>query len=242
MASYKETMTDDELMALLRGLRSASTEARLSALSHGELTPEDFPDAARDPELARAVAMHTPPSAESTEAMVRAAMAQAPRPDRRRLLVRVAAPLAVAAALLFFITRGASVRGGEVPPYELVFTGSIQEHRAEPAPSAEVRLHRGSPFEMIARPAERLREPVTPYALLVEGGQVRAWSPPFEIDPGGSVRIAGDSRVLFPGGPGVYEVVLVLSRRPPLEGELEAIARGGPTKLRVVRGRVNLLE
>jgi hypothetical protein len=183
-----------------------------------------------DPRLAELL---RPPPPARRERMVAAIVGK-----KRSLLPRaamLAAPLAIAAAALVVFL----MPSRDVPAYELSLAGDVQEHRAQPAPGREVRLHAGAPFELVARPAKRLDRPIVPRAALVHEGRVQPWSPPLEVDPGGSVRIAGDPRIIFPGA-GAYEIVLVLSHDPPGDAELSAIARGEPTRLRVLRGSVRL--
>jgi hypothetical protein len=183
--------------------------------------------AAKEEEDPRLAELLSPPSEARKQRMVAAVV-----PTRKRSALVVLAPLAVAAAiLLFFLWRPAH----QLPEYELTIAGQVQEQRAQPAPSGAVR----TTFELVARPASRIDKPVAPRAALVHDGRATPWNPPFETDPGGSVRIAGDPRALFPGA-GVYEIVLVLSHDPPGDAELTAIARGEPTRHRVLRASVRV--
>lgn len=164
----------------------------------------------------------------------RAAQARSGATIARRAAVLVA-PLALAAALVLYVTAGPG-GGAALPEYTVAAAGE-QAMRGPSEAAAVLRLG-ASPdarFEIVARPATAAADPVVAYAFAMGEGEPSPVEARIDVAQGGAVRVAGAARALA----GAREVRLVVGA-PDAIGRFDgALARAtsgdGDARVRVLR-------
>jgi hypothetical protein len=147
------------------------------------------------------------------------------------LLLPLAALLAASAVLLRM-----HFQPPLVPPYAL-----------EGEAPAEVTLHRGMAFELIARPSKPPGGNVGAKAFLLRSGHNLAWNAPYATDADGTIRIGGEVDTVFKDVPaGAWDVALVVGRPemlPSMPAEAERPRdESTPAPFHVLHRRVVLAE
>jgi hypothetical protein len=184
---------------------------------------------------------------EGARARIAATAFPAPPSARRAEVIAIRAGVALAAAAaLALVVRGASP-GAPLPPYEVAISGPTSPLRGAPgtaalSPHESITLAPASPLEIVLRPDQDVRGPVTAGAFLVAGATVRAWDAPIEVSQDGAVRIAGEADRLFAGKRGDVDVIVVVARPgaiPEAARAIEAITAHDGTR-RAVRLHVHI--
>jgi hypothetical protein len=118
----------------------------------------------------------------------------------------VAAPLAVAAAVIVYVGRGGTSRSS-LPEYAVVASGEKEMRGADEAQARlELRGGEGATFEILARPSTDAGAHVVAYVFAIGEGEPNPVEAKVEVAFGGSVRIRGRARALE----GAREVRVVL--------------------------------
>ncbi len=207
-------MKDDDLLKALGAAAredDAKTRRELEEIAAGdEDAARPLDDAARGRIAARLA------EATGTKSVTTAKSAKTTKPDPppNVILLRraawIVAPLAMAAAVLLWISRPGVITA--LPEYELALVGGDQTTRATPAQlrGDTLRVHTGARVQISARPATMPDGEIAARAFLIEGGAARVWDVPIEISPEGAARIAGDAGAIFPAQSGDWDVVIAL--------------------------------
>ncbi len=158
----------------------------------------------------------------------------------RRRLVLIAGPLALAAAMIVYVTAQSGPRPPELPLYTVTATGSQAMGGPAEQPSTRLHLPRGAKrdarFEVDLRPATAPQEKVVAYAFTfgASGGAAAEPAPleaKIEIAPEGAVKLTGPVRTLE----GVSEIRVVIGA-PEAIGKFDdaaSRAREGTSEPRV---------
>ncbi len=245
-------MNDDEILAKL-GQHVRDDQAHDAALVDVARGTRDATSvgAAEDDEV-RAMAEASRPLGDAFEAKVaaRATAALAPRVPARaarfakldvRRLGRIAAPLALAAAVLVWIgtQRAPEDEGPTLPEYALSVRGDVDTRGEEaPAPAASARLRVASAtssFEIGVRPAEAATDRVAAWAFTFAepGADPTPLAADVEVSPQGAVRIRGKSSAL--AGAREIRVVLAPARATKFDAAVERARSGiGDAHVRVL--------
>ena len=113
-------------------------------------------------DLARKLAAYTPLEEAFRARVTHVVAEQLTRGKQRRRFLRLGLPtlvMSMAAAALLFVARPAN----DVPPYDLLLTGSVAETRGQSqAPGELVRVTPQSELELVLRPAQRVHGDVMP--------------------------------------------------------------------------------
>lgn len=254
-------MTDDEILAAAAGAAREDdvlADPRWPSFAEGSLGEEDRADlvelAQRTEDGRRALDVYRPITAAEQASFVDQILAPAParaqsiRPRKVRARIAVAfsvVALAAATTLLLVVPgRGLS----PVPDYSIALVG--EQTQRGPAVAAPVPFFGpGAEVELIARPATRTTGAVAARGFITREGRVEAWSPPIEVSPEGSVRIAGSFEEVFRGvPPGEVDLVLAVGRSGSIPGDPSVLypallGESTPREAswRVVRIRVRIL-
>jgi hypothetical protein len=139
-------------------------------------------------------------------------------------IAAIAAPLALAAAVLLWVNRAPPL-----PAYALELSGTVDTVRGETpaAPQDAPVVEPGAPLTVVLRPARNPGADVVARAFWVKGGCVRAWPAASEQADGGGIRLTGRGEA--PCGAGEGALVVVVGRRAAAGPE------GGPGMQRVAR-------
>lgn len=120
----------------------------------------------------------------------------------RRRLVLAAGPLALAAAMIVYVTAQRGPTAPELPLYTVTATG-LEETRGPAEGASRLRLPRTAArtarFELLLRPAAAPHEKVVAYAFTFGAGGSSEPAPleaKVEIAPEGVVKLSGPTRVL----------------------------------------------
>ncbi len=74
-------------------------------------------------------------------------------------------------------------------------------------------LHAADTFRADVMPSAPVDGAIAARAFLLRGDTVRAWDPPFSVEPGGAVHLTGRVDTLFAGIPGgAWEVAIAVGR------------------------------
>jgi hypothetical protein len=213
-------MTEDDLVARLRD--HARDESRDDALwerlSTGEATAAELADlerrAASEPEVAAMLEAARPLGADAADRIAgrlasRAAAGGAviaigtrkagPSASDRvlRRAATAAVPLALAAALVLYVTSSRDDAGLVLPEYAISAVGeSAMRGPAEPA--ARLRLGEGaaSTFEIVLRPTTAVTEPLVAYVFAVGEGEPSPVDAEVHVAGTGAVRVKGAASAL----------------------------------------------
>jgi hypothetical protein len=246
-------MTDDDVVARLRDHERAarSEDALWERVAAGAASPEEIAElerrAADEPEVARMleatrplgddaasrIASYVAPSGRADTRVV-ALDARRARPLARRIAT-YAGPLALAAALMVYVTASGRDGGALLPEYAVTATGEATM-RGPAEPTARLRIGReaASTFEIGLRPATEVAEPLVAYAFALGDGEPSPLDAQVEVAASGAVRVRGAARALDQA----REVRVVIG--PPavigrFGGALERAATGaGDARVRVV--------
>ena len=146
----------------------------------------------------------------------------------------IAGPLALAAAMVVYVTAQRGPSGPELPAYSVSASGE-QSMRGATEADARLRLGKGrdARFELVLRPATAPAEKVVayPFTFVAPGSEPAPLEAAIEIAPEGAVRVTGSSRLLE----GVHEIRIVVGA-PAAIGKFDdaaARARSGVTDARV---------
>lgn len=120
----------------------------------------------------------------------------------------LAAAAAVAAALLLTIRQPAAL-----PGYRLELSGGNRQERSE---ASAGRFVPGSPFDLVLRPQTVIEGEIEARFFLEERGELRPWSVPAAVAPGGVVRVTGTLGREIAIPPGDWTVWAVVGRRGEL--------------------------
>lgn len=115
-----------------------------------------------------------------------------------RRIAKVAAPLALAAAVVLFVATRGGGAGPELPGYGITASGE-QAMRGSAEPSARLRVGHGaaSRFEIVARPETAVGDAnVVAWVFAIEGGEAQPVDARVDVSKEGAVRVSGDARVL----------------------------------------------
>jgi hypothetical protein len=231
-------MKEDEILARVgKHVRDEQKDdARFERIARGDASPDEVADlekaAEADPELAARleasrpfdevaiarIATNASKKAAAPEAKTATSAAKTAAPAAKvtakpsplfRRVATIAAPLALAAALVLYFSNGQ--RGPELPGYEISAT-SEQAMRGPAGP--DTRIHVGTSrearFEIVARPATASPAKVVAYAFVIlEGSKAEPLDAKIDVSPDGAIKVTGQARALD----GAREVRIVIG--PP---------------------------
>lgn len=239
-------------------------DPRWEQLADGSLSAEGRAaleaEAARDPAYAEALRAFAPLSAGVRAKVLDAVLADgsvsraqsagpvpslgAARERRRAWAIGAsAAALAVAAALALVWSPSPAL--APLPAYALELSAGAQAVRGE-APEAPTtpEFLAGTTFELVLRPAEPARGPVSAAGVLVGNGLRVRWSPSFQRSDDGALRVRGPARDVLPVGPGVWAVLVAVGRPADVERAARALELSdeAPADVHVLRTSVRVAE
>jgi hypothetical protein len=197
-------------------------DPRLERLALGELSAEERrkldEDAKSDPELASAIALYAPLSAESRARLAREVKAPARVIPLRRIVAAasIAAAAAVAGALWLQIDRG------PVPRYALAARAGDVELRGEAPAPQERTLRADSMIEIVLAP-EVPADEVDAKLYIREGGELVPSSASAQISEDGAVRWVGRAETLAGGRIGPVTFVAKVGRAGESPGAWQAM-------------------
>jgi hypothetical protein len=236
-------MSEDDIVAQIgkHEREARKDDARFDRVARGEADAAELAEleraAADDPELAARLEGSRP----LDPAVVDRIAASVPKPAKpapkvvvgpwRRRLTLAAGPLALAAAMLVYVTaqRGPSLP--ELPAYSVTALG--EQTMRGPA-EASARLHvaktpeRNARFEIVLRPATAPAGKVVAYAFTLASSDAEPapLEAKVEVAPEGAVRLTGPSRALL----GAKEIRVVV-------GDLAAIGKFDDAATRAAANR-----
>jgi hypothetical protein len=248
-------MKDEQLLERIRDHVRAerADDAALEALARGDEGDAAATDLLRraesDPEVA-AMIEASRPLGDELEAKIAGRIARPAKEENeqenkeqktsrvvafRRRAAIVAGPLALAAALVLYVTVGTGPSGPELPSYAVSATGQAAMRGPADAPTDRLRLPAaagadGARFEIVARPATSVAPgapgapgvPVVAYVFAIgDGEDPSAVDAKVEIAPEGAVRITGTHRALQ----GARELRVVVAQRGAIAKFDDALAR-----------------
>ncbi len=134
-----------------------------------------------------------------TEASAKGGVSEAASPWRR--LVLAAGPLALAAAMILYVTSQSGPSVADLPAYTVTAVGA-QPIRGPAGSSTRLRVPKAARsdarFEVLLRPATAPQEKVVAYAFTFQGSasEPAPLEAKVEIAPEGAVKLTGSSRAL----------------------------------------------
>ena len=192
--------SDPALAARLEGSRpfgAAVVDRIAEKVSPKKSNVEPVIEVAPGKRGAEVVALRPKPSEASS---VKSGATGAASPWRRRLVV-AAGPLALAAAMIVYVTSQSGPSVSDLPAYTVTAVGA-QAMRGPAEESTRLRLPkaagRDARFELLLRPATAPPEKVVAYAFTFEGSAAEPapLDAKVEIAPEGAVKLTGSSRAL----------------------------------------------
>src|SRR5688572_30791885 len=213
-------MKEDEILARIgQHVRDEQKDdARFERIARGEASPEEIAElekaaksddvlaarleAARpfvEVAVARIAAKVKPKKAANSDATASSKETPAAKegratktekPARWGRLAAIAAPLALAAGIVLYVTAGGP-RGPELPGYEISAT-SEQAMRGPAGPDTRIRVgaSRDARFEIVARPATAAPTKLVAYAfVMLDGNKAEPLEAKIEVSPEGAVKV-----------------------------------------------------